>query len=151
MNVLDASVVTDAVAVKGRAGDLARRLVAAEARLHAPAILSAEVTSALRAMLRRGDLGPGEARSAALRVAVIRARHYPFEPFVGRVWELRDNVTVYDAWYVALAETLQAPLISADDRLRRSDGPRCPVLSPVEALESRSRPSGPSGASPAAR
>ncbi len=136
MNVLDASVVTDAVAVKGPAGDLARRLLAVEARLHAPAILNAEVTSALRAMLRRGDLSTGEARSAALRAASIRARRYPFEPFVARAWELRDNVTVYDAWYVALAETLQAPLVSADERLRRSDGPRCPVLRPVEAVRS---------------
>jgi predicted nucleic acid-binding protein len=136
VNVLDASVVTDAVAVKERAGDLARRLVAAEARLHAPAILNAEVTSALRAMLRRGDLDAGQARSAALRASAIRARRYSFEPFIARVWELRDNVTVYDAWYVALAEMLQAPLISADDRLRRSEGPRCQVLSPVEAVGS---------------
>ncbi|MBW3604485.1 MAG: type II toxin-antitoxin system VapC family toxin [Actinobacteria bacterium] len=135
MKVLDASVVTDAVAVKGRGGDLARRLVAAEARLHAPAILNAEVASALRAMLRRGDLRAGEARAAALRAIAIRARRYAFEPFVARVWELRDNVTVYDAWYVALAETLEVPLVSADDRLRRSDGPRCPVLSPLEAVE----------------
>ena len=45
-------------------------------------------------------------------------------------------MTVYDAWYVALAETLQAPLVSADERLRRSDGPRCPVLRPVEAVRS---------------
>ncbi len=134
MNVLDASVVVDAVAVKGPAGNLARRLIAVEARLHAPAFQNAEVTSALRAMLRRGDLSAGEARSAALRAAAIRARRYPFEPFVARAWELRDNVTVYDAWYVALAEALQVPLVSADERLRRSDGPRCPVLSPIEAL-----------------
>lgn len=136
MNVLDASVVTDAVAVKGPGGDVARRLMAVEARLHAPAILNAEVTSALRAMLRRGDLSAGQARSAALRAAAIRARRYPFEPFVARAWELRDNVTVYDAWYVALAETLQAPLVSTDERLRRSDGPRCPVLRPLEAVRS---------------
>lgn len=135
MNVLDASVVTDAVSVKGPAGDLARRLVAAEARLHAPAILDAEVTSALRSMLRRGDLTAGEARSAALRATAMRARRYPFEPFVARVWELRNNLTAYDAWYVALAETLHAPLVTADARLRRSDGPRCPVITPREAAE----------------
>lgn len=136
MKVLDASVVTDAVSVRGPAGDLARRLVAAETRLHAPAILNAEVTSALRAMLRRGDLTTGEARSAALRAAAMRARRYPFEPFVARVWELRNNVTVYDAWYVALAETLDAPLVSADDRLRRSERRRCPIVTPLEAVGS---------------
>ncbi len=135
MKVLDASVVTDAVADSSAAGVVARRVVAAEARLHAPAILSAEVTSALRGMLRRGDLDAPQARSAALRAAAMRARRYPFEPFLARVWELRDNVTVYDAWYVALAEALDAPLVTADDRLRRSAGPRCPLLSPAEALQ----------------
>lgn len=137
MNVLDASVVTDAVAVAGGPGDVARRLVAAEARLHVPAVLGAEVASALRAMLRRGDLDAGEARSALLRATAMRARRYPFEPFVARVWELRDTVTVYDAWYAALAEMLDAPLVTADERLRRSNAPRCPVLSPIEALGSR--------------
>jgi predicted nucleic acid-binding protein len=134
LNVLDASVVTDALAVKGRPGDVARRLVAAETRLHAPAILGAEVASALRAMLRRGDLDAGQARSAALRAAAVRARRYPFEPFVSRVWQLRDDLPVYDAWYIALAETLQVPLVTADARLRRSDGPTCPVLAPAAAL-----------------
>jgi predicted nucleic acid-binding protein len=134
VKVLDASVVTDAVAVKGAAGDVARRLVAAESGLHAPAILIAEVTSALRAMLRRGDLDSGQARFAALRAASIRARRYPFEPFLARVWELRDNVTVYDAWYIALAEALQAPLVTMDDRLRRTNGARCHILTPTEAI-----------------
>lgn len=81
-------------------------------------------------MLRRGDLSAGEARSA------VRARRYPFAPFVSRVWELRDDVAVYDAWYIALAETLQTSLVTTDDRLRRSDGPRCRVLTPDEALAS---------------
>jgi len=143
VNILDASVVTDALAVKGPAGERARRLVAAKTRLHVPAILTAEVASALRAMLRRGDLRAPEARAAALRASAIRARRYPFEPFVARVWELRDNVTVYDAWYVALAETLDASLVSADDRLRRSDGPRCPSSAPPKP----SRPPDPRGRS----
>lgn len=137
MKVLDASVVTDALAVRGAAGDVARHVVAAEAWLHAPAILTAEVTSALRAMLRRGDLQPGEARAAVLRASAMRARRYPFEAFAARAWELRDAVTVYDAWYVALAEALDTALVTADDRLRRSNGPRCAILSPTEALGSR--------------
>ena len=101
MRVLDASVVTDALAVTGPDGDFARRLLTDESWLQAPAVLGAEVTSALRAMVRRGDLGPAEARTAAIRVARIRSRRYPFEPFVARAWELRDNLTIYDAWYVA--------------------------------------------------
>ncbi len=64
------------------------------------------------------------------------ARRYPFEPFLPRVWDLRENVTVHDAWYVALAEALHAPLVTADERLR-ADGPRCEVLSPGEAVADR--------------
>ena len=137
MRVLDASVVTDALAVTGPDGDFARRLLNEESWLQAPAVLGAEVTSALRAMVRRGDLGPAEARTAAIRVARIRSRRYPFEPFVARAWELRDNLTIYDAWYVALAEALGVPLVTSDARFRRADGPRCAVLSPVEALDDR--------------
>ncbi len=134
MRVLNASVVTDAMAVGGTVGDRARQLIAAETRLHLPAIAGAEVTSALRAMVRRGSLSAGDARTAAMRTARVRARRYPFEPFLERVWQLRENVTVYDAWYVALAEALDAPLVTSDDRLRRAEGPRCAVLTPEEAL-----------------
>lgn len=133
MRVLDASIVTDALAVVGPVGDRARRLVAAESRLHVPAMISAEVTSALRAMVQRGILDPVDAKVAAVRAGRLRARRYPFEPFLERAWELRDNVTPYDAWYVALAEALSAELVTADDRLRRAAGPRCVVLGPEEA------------------
>lgn len=137
MRVLDASVVVDAVAVAGPAGNRARRLVAAESWLHLPAVAGAEITSALRAMAFRGLLDADDARVAALRAARLRARRYPFEPFLPRVWELRENVTVHDAWYVALAEFLDVPLVTADDRLRRADGPRCAVLGTEEALADR--------------
>lgn len=134
MRVLDASVVADAMVVLGPVGDSARRVLAREAWLHAPAILGAEVTSALRAMVRRGELNAGAARGAALRTAQVRSRRYPFEPFLQRTWDLRDNLTTYDAWYVALAETLDAALVTTDDRLRRASGPRCPILTPEQAM-----------------
>ncbi|MGY1669724.1 type II toxin-antitoxin system VapC family toxin [Geodermatophilus sp. SYSU D00710] len=132
--MLDASVVIDAMAVTGPAGDRARWLVAEESWLHLPSVAGAEITSALRSMVLRGRLSAGDARIAAVRASRLRARRYPFEPFLERVWDLRENVTVYDAWYVALAEALDAPLVTADERLRRADGPRCQVLSPEEAL-----------------
>ena len=134
MRVLDASVVIDAMAVAGPVGDRARRLVSEESWLHLPSMAGAEITSALRNMALRGVLSAGDARVAAVRASRLRARRYPFEPFLARAWDLRENVTVYDAWYVALAESLGAPLVTADDRLRRADGPRCRVLGPEEAL-----------------
>ncbi|MGY1699307.1 type II toxin-antitoxin system VapC family toxin [Geodermatophilus sp. SYSU D00766] len=135
MRVLDASVVIDAMAVAGPTGDRARRLVRDESWLHLPAVAGAEITSALRSMALCGRLSAGDARIAAVRASRLRARRYPFEPFLERVWDLRENVTVYDAWYVALAEALGAPLVTADERLCRADGPRCAVLSPEEALD----------------
>ncbi len=134
MRVLDASVIVDAMVVAGPAGDRARDLVAGEPWLHLPSMAGAEVTSALRSMVRRGTLSIGVARAAVVRASRLRARRYPFEPFLARVWDLRENLTVYDAWYVALAESLDSPLVTADDRLRRAHGPRCPVLDPEEAL-----------------
>jgi len=53
--------------------------------------------------------------------------HYPFEPFAARIWDLRESMTVYDAWYVALAERLGTELVTADRRLAAAPGPRCPV------------------------
>lgn len=55
---------------------------------------------------------------------------YPFAPLADRVWELRANLTSYDAWYVALAEVLQFPLVTLDRRLSRASGPRCDVIVP---------------------
>lgn len=134
MKVLDASVVVDAFISTGESGQRARQLLAQERRLHVPAIVGAEVTSALRSMLRRGAVAADAAKRATRQVAQLRARRYPFEPFVDRVWELRDSVTAYDAWYVALAEELGAPLVTGDERLQRASGPRCQVFSPAAAL-----------------
>ena len=134
MRVLDACVVTDALVSTGRTGQQARTLLAQESWLHVPAILGAEVTSALRSMLRRGLVDDTTALVATRQVARLRARRYPFEPFLDRVWELRETVTPYDAWYVALAEQLDAVLITGDRRLQRASGPRCQVLTPEQAL-----------------
>jgi predicted nucleic acid-binding protein len=58
---------------------------------------------------------------------------HPFEPFTARVWELRDTVGAYDAWYVALAEALDAPLATLDLRLASAPGPRCAFLTPAQS------------------
>ena len=122
------------MSIPGGAADQARALVAQETWLHVPAILGAEVASALRALVQRGELTAEAAYVAARRTADLRAHRYPFEPFLERAWELRHTVTVYDAWYVALAEALGATLVTADERLARASGPRCPVLTPIDVL-----------------
>ena len=127
MAVIDAPVFVDALVSEGRVGIAARAELAETTELHVPAIFGAEVTSALSQLVRRRGLASARARAALAQVRVVRSVTYPFEPFVDRAWELRDNVTVYDAWYVALAEWLDTELITADRRLVDAPGPRCRI------------------------
>lgn len=99
----------------------------ADPDLHAPSLIDLEVLSVLRRQLRLGNL---DNRRAGLAVADLRmlalARYSPLD-LVSRVWALRDNLTSYDGAYVALAETLDCPLVTSDERLARASGLGCPV------------------------
>jgi predicted nucleic acid-binding protein len=128
LTVFDASVLVDALVVSGPAGDVARDVLRDRSLLHVPSIFAVEATSAIRSMQARGHVSPGQARGAVSRIKVVRTVQYPFEPFLDRVWEMRDNLTVYDAWYVALAESLDTNLVTADRRLTQASGPRCTVM-----------------------
>lgn len=120
----------DALVVAGPAGDAARTGLANLRLLTVPAMFGAEVTSGLRGMVQRGELAEQRARVALRRARSVRTVHHPFEPFAERVWELRHNVTVYDGWYVALAEWLDTTLLTADERLLTASGPRCRIEPP---------------------
>jgi predicted nucleic acid-binding protein len=104
----------------------ARRLLAGE-RLHAPHLVDPEVASGLRRQVAAGALD-GAAGWAALdtwrRLGLTR---YPVVGLLDRVWALRGDVSAYDATYVALAELLGCPLLTADGRLSRAPGVRCPI------------------------
>lgn len=128
MTVFDASVLVDALVVAGPAGDDAREVLRDRSLLHVPSIFAAEVTSAIRSIQARGDVSTGLAHGAVSKIRAVRTVQYPFEPFLDRVWELRDTFTVYDGWYVALAESLDTSLVTADRRLAQASGPRCPVV-----------------------
>ena len=126
--MLDASVLVDALVVAGAAGDRARARLAAQEVLPAPALVEAEVTSAVRRLELAGEVAPAVARAARRHLAALPFELFPFAPFAVRVAELRHVVTTYDAWYVALAESLGAELVSADGRLSRATGPTCVVV-----------------------
>ena len=130
MTVFDASVCTDALAVAGDMGDAARSELRDRTVLEVPSIFAAEVVSAVRGLVRRGDLDQIRAVAAVEQTRTLRSIKYPIEPFLDRVWELRDNLSVYDAWYVALAEWLGTDLVTVDDRLANAAGPRCPIRRP---------------------
>lgn len=138
MPVLDASVVVDALVVAGRPGDLGRAELRKLSELQVPAMFTAEVTSAMRALVLRQALSPIRAATALTEVLAMKTLGYPFEPFARRAWELRDAMTIYDAWYVALAERLETELVTADKRLADASGPRC-LIRYLDAGTNRSR------------
>jgi predicted nucleic acid-binding protein len=131
--VVDASVLVDALVAVGRAGELARAELRDRTVLQVPAIFAAEATSALRSLVLRGELSPIRAATALSQVRTTRTIQYPFEPFTDRVWGLRASLTVYDAWYVALAEWLGTEFVTADERVVGASGPRCPIRQPGDA------------------
>ena len=90
----------------------------------------AEATNTLRRLERAGRLPRPEAFSAQRQLLRLALDTFPFRPFAERIWELRDNLTSYDAWYVAIAEALDCPLLTLDVRLSRSPGPMCAFITP---------------------
>lgn len=127
--VLDASVLVAAISDSGAEGVWAEGIVGAGG-LVAPHLALVEATNILRRLELAGKLGRFEAESAARDLLMIDLDLVPFGPFAERVWELRSNVTSYDAWYVAVAEELGLPLATLDRPLAAAPGPRCRFLLP---------------------
>jgi len=130
--VVDASVVVAALVDTGEVGRWAE-LVLADGSPMAPHLMPVEVAN----ILRRAELaGHVSADTAALAHADLLAwpvALFPYTPFAARVWELRPNLTAYDAWYVALAEHLGVPLATLDRRLAAAPGTRCRFTMPPRA------------------
>lgn len=94
-------------------------------RLAAPAIVDLEVVAAWRRLCAAGQLHSDRAEAAIADLGVLPLDRVPHRSLLARCWELRETVTVYDASYVALAEHLQAVLVTADQRLAAAPGARC--------------------------
>jgi predicted nucleic acid-binding protein len=124
--VVDASVLVVALADDGPDGDQARARLRGE-RLAAPELLDVEIASVLRRQVRLGAAGPRRAELALADLAAAPLTRAPHQALLGRCWELRDNLTVYDATYVALAEALDADFLTGDVRLANAVGPRCHI------------------------
>jgi len=116
--VLDASVLVDFLL--GRAEALLALDEALADRphepLHAPELIEPEALSALRGLVRGGAVTGNRASEAVHDLASLRLVRYPHAPLRARVWSLRDNLTAYDATYLALAEALEGPLLLTGDR-----------------------------------
>ncbi|MFP6664702.1 MAG: type II toxin-antitoxin system VapC family toxin [Deltaproteobacteria bacterium] len=122
--ILDSSVLVAALSDRGQVGEWAEALILKE-DLFAPHIMLAEATNILRRLEARSILGRLEATSAHRDALSLGIEFLDFAPLADRIWELRANLTAYDAWYVAAAESLGLPLATLDQRLARATGPRC--------------------------
>lgn len=126
--VVDASVLVAAL-VGDSDGSWALSLLASDA-LSAPHLMAVEATNILRRGQLAGSISSEVASMAHADLQTLAIDWFPYMPFADRVWELRQNVTSYDAWYIALAEELEAPLATLDRKLERASGPTCTFLLP---------------------
>ncbi len=129
--VVDASFVVAALVDGGPVGSWADEMLARE-DLAAPHLMPVEVATILRRREAAGDISSDVAAMAHGDLLDLTVVAYPYEPFAARAWELRANVTAYDAWYVAVAESLGADLATLDRRLSRAPGVHCEFVLPPE-------------------
>ena len=123
MIVLDASAVVAVLLDPGSGAERIReRIESPGESLHVPHVMDLEVLHALRRQALRGALSPRRSAEALEDLANIMFVRYPHTSLIRRIWELRENVTAYDAAYVALAEALDAPLVTMDARLAQAPG-----------------------------
>ena len=127
--VVDASVVVAVLADSGPDGEWASEILAGES-LAAPHHMTIEAANILRRAALAGDISGDTASLAHGDLQALRIDLAPYTPLADRCWELRENLTIHDAAYVALAEVLDAPLATLDRRLRRAPGPRCAFATP---------------------
>ena len=120
MIVLDASVVIELLLATPTGHLVEQRVRRPLEQMHAPHLLSVEVAHVLRRFTRVHSLEPAAADAALTDLARLRIRRWAHEPLLDRVWQLRANLSAYDAVYVSLAERLQAPLLTTDHRMARA-------------------------------
>ncbi|WP_441246094.1 type II toxin-antitoxin system VapC family toxin [Kitasatospora sp. McL0602] len=127
MIVVDASALVLSLADGGARGDAARAALAADEDWAAPEHLLIEVMQSLRGRYLAKENTAEQVAAVAAQLPGLPFRKVELAPLLGRIWELKDNLTPDDAAYVAVAELLGAPLITADLRLMRASGPRCEI------------------------
>ena len=127
--VIDASVLVAALIDTGPDGRWAVSLFS-RGGLTGPEILPAETSSALRRLELSGRISAAEATMAYGDLQRLDLELFPFGPLAHRIWDLRHSVTIYDAWYVALAEALEYPLATLDKKLMGANGAGCEFLVP---------------------
>ena len=127
--VVDAALVVAALLDGGSDGEWSRDVLVS-GPLAAPHLMPVEVASILRRAAARGDVSADSASMAHSDLTLLPVELFPYGATAERVWELRHNLTSYDAWYVALAEGIDAPLATLDGKLTQAPGVRCAFMTP---------------------
>ena len=127
--VIDASALVAALVDSGSDGKWAESVVINEV-LAAPELVLVESASVLRRLELSRTISSLEAKFAFRDLVALDVQLFPFSPFADRIWELRDNLTSYDAWYVALAEAVDCPVATLDQKLVSATGPACRFVTP---------------------
>lgn len=127
MIVADASVIAEALIRPGESRSIQDRLLDPDEHVHAPYLLDIEVAQVLRRFIRCGDIGADLGEAIISDLMIFPMERHSHDLLLPRIWELRDNLTAYDAAYVALAELLDAPLLTRDARLARAAGHRAKI------------------------
>ena len=122
MIVVDASAVLEVLLKTSAADAVASRIFARRVPMNAPHLIDLEVAQVMRRYVRKGDLTASDGESLIRLFAAFPIRRHPHQPLLARIWALRENLTAYDAAYVALAEGLGARLITRDAHLASAPG-----------------------------
>jgi len=125
--VVDASAALELLLNTAVGRRVLERIGSPQVTLHAPHLLDLEVAQALRRYVREGSLSPERGRLGLTYLRELDIARYPHDVLLSRIWELRENLTAYDAAYVALAEALGAILLTCDGRIAGAPGHRARV------------------------
>jgi predicted nucleic acid-binding protein len=125
--VLDASALLEFLLQTPLGTRVEARLFQAEDELHSPHLVDVEVTQGLRRLVRAGEVSADRAADAIADLADLDLHRHSHLDFLIRAWKLRENVTAYDAMYVALAEALDAPIVTCDMPLAKTAGHRARI------------------------
>ena len=127
MIVVDASALLEFLLQTPLGTRVETRLFRDQDEFHSPHLVDVEVTQGLRRLVRMGEVSRDRAAEALTDLAELDLHRHAHLDFLARAWKLRDNITTYDAMYVALAETLDAPIVTCDQPLSKAPGHRAKV------------------------
>jgi len=127
MIVIDASALLEFLLQTSLGARVEARLFGEEDELHAPHLLDVEIAQGLRRLVRTGEVSSGRAEEAIVDLTDLDLHRHAHLDLLNRAWKLRDNISAYDAMYVALAEAIDAPIVTCDSPLAKAPGHRARI------------------------